>query len=60
MTARINGHDDETGHLRPGYLADLAVIDRDIFAGPSNRVGEARVLRTYVGGREVYAAGSEG
>lgn len=59
-TARINGHDDETGHLRPGYLADLAVIDRDIFAGPSNRVGEARVLRTYVGGREVYAAGSEG
>lgn len=55
-TARINGHAHETGRLEPGFLADLAVIDRDLFALPEHRIGEARVLRTYVGGRPVYEA----
>ncbi|MCZ0982394.1 amidohydrolase [Streptomyces diastatochromogenes] len=53
-TAHVNGLDD-TGSLRPGHLADLVVLDRDILTGPPEEIHEARVERTYVGGRLVHA-----
>jgi hypothetical protein len=53
--ARVN-HADATGRIVPGLLADLAVLDRDPFAGPAEAIHEARVLATYVGGEMVYAA----
>ncbi|MGW5239838.1 amidohydrolase [Monashia sp. NPDC004114] len=56
-SARINHHDDETGRLRVGALADLAVLDRDPFAGRPDEIAETQVTRTYVGGELVYAAG---
>ena len=56
-TARINGHAHETGRLAAGCLADLAILDRDLFALPGHRIAEASVLRTYVGGRLVYERG---
>ncbi|MEU4969395.1 amidohydrolase [Streptomyces smyrnaeus] len=49
-------HLDGTGSLRVGGLADLAVLDRDIFDRPAEEIAEARVLQTYVGGERVYAA----
>jgi len=54
-TAKVNGHAHETGRLLPGYLADLAVIDRDLFAIDPLQIGEARVVRTYVGGALVHS-----
>ncbi|MFE2087731.1 amidohydrolase [Streptomyces sp. NPDC059460] len=54
-TAHVNGLDD-TGSLHPGNLADLVVLDRDIFTAPPEEIAEARVLRTYVGGTLVHAA----
>ena len=42
--------------VRVGALADLAVLDRDPFAGPPEEVGTTRVLQTFVDGRRVYAA----
>ncbi|MFB6778321.1 amidohydrolase [Streptomyces sp. NPDC056352] len=54
-TAHVNGLDD-AGSLRPGNLADLVVLDRDIFTAPPEEIAEARVLRTYVGGTLVHAA----
>ncbi|MCX4530852.1 amidohydrolase [Streptomyces sp. NBC_00841] len=54
-TAHVNGLDD-TGSLRPGNLADLVVLDRDIFTAPPEEIAEARVLRTYVGGTLVHSA----
>ncbi|MFH8473926.1 amidohydrolase [Streptomyces sp. NPDC018000] len=54
-TAHVNGLDD-TGTLRPGNLADLVVLDRDIFTAPAEEIAEARVLRTYVGGTLVHTA----
>ncbi|MEV0492239.1 amidohydrolase [Streptomyces atratus] len=54
-TAHVNGLDD-TGSLRPGNLADLVVLDRDIFTAPPEEIAAARVLRTYVGGALVHAA----
>ncbi|MFD9614447.1 amidohydrolase [Streptomyces sp. NPDC059083] len=53
-TAHVNRLDD-TGSLRPGHLADLVVLDRDILTGPPEEIAEARVERTYVGGRLVHA-----
>ncbi|MFD7320394.1 amidohydrolase [Streptomyces sp. NPDC059875] len=54
-SAHVNGLDD-TGALLPGMLADLVVLDRDIFTGPPEEIAEARVLSTYVGGTLVHSA----
>ncbi|MGI8577842.1 MAG: amidohydrolase [Nocardioidaceae bacterium] len=49
-------HLDDTGRIEVGASADLAVLDRDIVAGPTAEIGEATVLATYVEGRAVYRA----
>jgi predicted amidohydrolase YtcJ len=54
-SAHVN-HLDDTGTIEPGRLADLAVLDRDPFAGPADEIAATRVLQTYVGGDRVYAA----
>ncbi len=55
-SAWVNHRDHDTGTVEVGKLADLAVLDRDPFAGPADRIGATRVLQTFVGGRRVYAA----
>ena len=52
-SAHVN-HLDDTGVLAPGLLADLAVLDRDPFAGDPAAIGETRVVATYVDGRRVW------
>ena len=47
---------DDTGTVEVGKLADLVVLDRDPFAGPSSEIGATRVLQTFVEGERVYAA----
>ena len=42
------------GLLRPGYLADLVVLDRDIFAQPPEALLETQVKRVMVGGTWVW------
>ncbi|MEV7781807.1 amidohydrolase [Kitasatospora sp. NPDC088351] len=54
-SAHVSGLDD-TGILRVGRLADLVVLDRDVFAAPAEEICEARVLRTYTGGALVHSA----
>jgi predicted amidohydrolase YtcJ len=49
-------HLDDTGLLAPGMLADLAVLDRDPFAGDPGAIGDTRVVATYVDGRPVFTA----
>jgi predicted amidohydrolase YtcJ len=53
-SARVNHHDDRTGHLVEGMYADLAVLDRDPFAGPESAISEATVDSTYVEGECVF------
>ncbi|MER8187839.1 amidohydrolase [Kitasatospora sp. NPDC094015] len=55
-SAHVNGHDD-AGTLRAGALADLVLLDRDPFAGRAEEIAATRVLRTWVGGELVHAAG---
>ncbi len=42
------------GALRPGYLADLVVLSRDVLSIPPEEIPQARVERTMVGGRTVF------
>ena len=52
-SAYVN-HLDDTGTLRPGFRADLIVLDRDPFAAPVTEIGDCTVAATYVDGRKVY------
>jgi predicted amidohydrolase YtcJ len=44
----------EKGTLEPGKLADVAVLDRDIFAVPPEALLETRAELTILGGQVVY------
>ncbi|MGF2950593.1 amidohydrolase [Microbacterium alcoholitolerans] len=54
-SARVNSL-PETGTIRVGMLADLALLDRDPFEGPADEIGDTRVLGTWVEGVRVYEA----
>ena len=48
-SAYINGLESDTGVLRPGFAADLAVLDRDLLSDPTGIAGTT-VLDTFVDG----------
>ena len=49
--------EDRKGMLRPGYLADVVVLSRDIFTCPAQRDPQTRPVLTMVGGRIVFNNG---
>jgi predicted amidohydrolase YtcJ len=42
------------GSLLPGMWADFILIDRDLTQVPPEQIWQTQVLRTYVGGKEVF------
>ena len=44
------GMEDRLGKLAPGYLADLVVLDRDLYAIPPGEILDVQVLATMVDG----------
>jgi predicted amidohydrolase YtcJ len=46
--------EDRRGVIRPGMLADVAVLDRDIRAVSTDELRQAQAVLTIVGGRVVY------
>jgi len=46
--------DDQLGELRPGMLADITVLDRDLFGVPPEQIRLAHARATIVGGQIVY------
>lgn len=46
----------KVGVLKQGALADFAVLSKDLFAVQPAEIDKVKVVRTVVGGREVYVA----
>jgi predicted amidohydrolase YtcJ len=44
----------DRGRIAPGFLADLAVLDRDLFAIPAAEIASSRARVTIVGGEVVH------
>jgi predicted amidohydrolase YtcJ len=62
--ATINGAyasfmENDTGSLEVGKLADLIVIDKDLFKLPTEEINKAEVLTTVLEGRVVFGAFNE-
>ena len=53
-SAYVNHLDDETGTLEVGKLADLAVLDRDLFDRGAGAIGQATVIGTFIEGVPVF------
>ncbi|MDR0450364.1 MAG: amidohydrolase [Treponema sp.] len=53
-SAWANFDESLQGRLAPGYWADLAFIDRDIFSLPAEEIRRARVIRTMIAGETVW------
>ena len=54
-SARNEFQEDRKGRLKPGYYADLVVLDRDIFTVDPMEIREILPVMTMVGGKIVYS-----
>jgi predicted amidohydrolase YtcJ len=52
--AEALGLSGRTGQIKEGMLADIIVLDRNLFEVPADQIGETRVLLTIFDGRIVY------
>jgi predicted amidohydrolase YtcJ len=52
--AYVNFQEDSTGSLEPGKLADLIVVDRNLFEIDPTEISEAKVLLTLLDGLPVH------
>jgi predicted amidohydrolase YtcJ len=52
--AYVNHQEDRTGSIEVGKLADLVVLDRNLFEVEPSAISDARVVLTLLGGEPVY------
>ncbi|HEY6492024.1 MAG TPA: amidohydrolase [Trebonia sp.] len=52
--AFVNHEEDVAGTLEPGKVADLAVLDQDLYALPPNLIGNTSVALTIASGQVVH------
>lgn len=53
-SAFVNHQERETGSIEPGKLADIVVLDRNLFDADPRPIGESKVLATLVDGAFVH------
>lgn len=54
--AFLNRHEDTTGSIETGKLADLIVLDQNLFEIEPRSISETQVLLTLLGGEVVYGS----
>ncbi len=47
-------HDDRTGSIETGKVADLIVLDKNIFDIPASKISSTKVILTLLGGKQMY------
>ena len=52
--AEFQEHDK--GSIEPGKLADLVLLDRDVLTIPPASIRDAKVVATWLGGKEIFAS----
>ena len=50
--------DQEKGSITPGKLADMVILSDDLFSIPPEKIRGVKVVKTFVGGKIVYDAGT--
>jgi hypothetical protein len=50
--------DDRKGMLKPGFLADIVILDKDLLKIPENEIMKTKVDYTIIGGKVVYTSGN--
>ncbi len=58
LGAYVSFEESYKGRLKEGYVADLIVLDRDIFERPLSQLKQTQVDMTFVSGEMVYKKGS--
>ena len=53
-SAYLEGKEDFKGRLKPGFVADMVILDRDIFTIDKTEIKDIKVVETIVGGNTVY------
>ena len=51
--------EDRKGMIKTGYLADIVILDKDLFTIPEEEIMKTRVDYTIVGGKIVYSSGNK-
>lgn len=54
-SAKVYGRENELGTLEPGKLADVVVVDRNLFEINPDEIKEAKILLTVMDGEVTYA-----
>jgi predicted amidohydrolase YtcJ len=58
-SAEVTGEGGRKGRIQPGYLADLVLLDKNIFTIPADEIPAAKVLLTMVGGGIAFTGGAD-
>lgn len=53
-SAEAISKEHERGIIKPGYVADFSIFDRDLFKGTSEEMLEAKAVKTVVAGKVVF------
>jgi predicted amidohydrolase YtcJ len=49
--------EERKGMLKPGYLADIVILDKNLLTIPENEIMKTKVVFTITGGKVVYESG---
>ncbi len=52
--------DRDKGSIEPGKLADMVLLDADVLSIPATQLRGVHVLKTWLGGEQIYDAGADG